>query len=264
MGNAFQLVNRTYEAGMHVHFVKFDVLVADGANVGWNYDSSVLPGETIRYQWYPDVELKATFFHDHLFANEHQQYGVFAGLNVQARGSKFLDSRTGEEIKAGTQATIVNNLIPDFREITLFVHDFALLFDKDGKPLNPPPFPSSPDDPGVMGINYKNEPIQFRLKEPDCNPAYVFSSWLHGDPVTPMLHTYNGDPVRVRLLQGAHEESHSFNLHRQRWHRERPDLDSELDQQQHIGISESFTFEFNIEGEGDFDMLYHFGTLDDI
>jgi len=263
-GNAFQLVNRTYEAGMHVHFVKFDVLVADGANVGWNYDSGVLPGETIRYQWFADVELKATFWHDHLFANEHQLHGVFAGINIQARGSKFLDSCTGKELNSGTKATIVNPLIPDFRELSLFVHDFALLFDKDGCPLNPPPFPGSPDDPGVMGVNYRNEPFQFRLKEPDCDPAYVFSSWVHGDPVTPMLETYNGDPVRIRLLQGAHEESHSFNLHRQRWHRERPDLDSEIDQQQHIAIAESFTLEFEMEGEGDFDMLYHYGSLDDI
>lgn len=263
-GNAFQLVNRTYEAGMHVHFVKFDVLVSDGANVGWNYDSGILSGETIQYQWYADVELKATFWHDHLFANEHQQHGVFASINVQARGSKFLDSATGKELASGTKATIINPLIPDFREITLFVHDFALLFDKDGCPLNPPPFPGSPDDPGVMGINYRNEPIQFRLKEPDCDPAYVFSSWLHGDPVTPILEAYNGDPVRVRLLQGSHEESHSFNLHRQRWHRERPDLDSSIDQQQHIAIAESFTLEFSMEGKGDFDMLYHFGGVDDI
>lgn len=263
-GNAFQLVNRTYEAGMHVHFVKFDPLVADGANVGWNYDSGILPGETIEYQWFADVELKATFWHDHLFANEHQQHGVFAGINIQARGSKFLDSRTGKELKSGTQATIVHPLIPDFREFSLFVHDFSLLFDKDGCPLNPPPFPGSPDDPGVMGINYRNEPIQFRLKKPDCDPAYVFSSWVHGDPVTPLLETYNGDPVRIRLIQGAHEESHSFNLHRQRWHRERPDLDSEIDQHQHTVIAEEFTFEFEIEGKGDFDMLYHFGSLDDI
>ena len=263
-GNAFQLVERTYEAGMHVHFVKFDVLVSDGANVGWNYDSGVLPGETIRYQWFADVELKATFWHDHLFANSHQQHGVFGSINIQARGSKFLDSCTGEEINTGTQATIVNPLIPDFREITLFVHDFALLFDKDGCPLNAPPFPGSPDDPGVMGINYKSEPIQYRLKEPDCDPAYVFSSWVHGDPVTPLLLTYNGDPVRVRLLQGAQEESHSFNLHRQRWNVERPNLDSKLDQQQHLAIAESFTLEFNIEGDGDFDMLYHYGSIDDI
>ncbi len=199
-----------------------------------------------------------------LFANEHQQHGVFAAINIEARGSKFLSPYEDEEIDSGTVARIENPLIPDFREINLFVHDFALLFDKDGCPLNPPPFPGSPDDPGVMGVNYRSEPLQFRLKDPDCDPAYVFSSWVHGDPCTPLLEAYNGDPVRVRLLQGAHEESHSFNLHRQRWHRERPDLDSEIDQQQHIAIAETFTFEFNMEGKGDFDMLYHFGSIDDI
>ncbi|RFU61435.1 multicopper oxidase domain-containing protein [Peribacillus glennii] len=262
-GNAFQLVTRTYEAGMHVHFVKFDPIVADGANVGWNYNSGILPGETITYQWFADVELKATFWHDHLFANEHQNHGVFAAINLQPRFSKFMDPHTGDAVESGTQVMVVNPLIPDFREFNLFVHDFAMLFDANNVPLNPPPFPGSPDDPGVMGINYRSEPLQFRLK-PDCDPAYVFSSWVHGDPVTPLLETYNGDPVRLRLIQGAHEESHSFNLHRQRWHRERGDLDSELTQQQHIGIAESFTFEFFIDGEGDFDMLYHFGSIDDI
>ncbi|MBO2946024.1 multicopper oxidase domain-containing protein [Paenibacillus sp. F411] len=263
-GNAFQLVNRTYEAGLHVHFVKFDPLVSDGANVGWNYDSGILPGQTIQYQWFADAELKATFFHDHLFANQHQNHGLFAAINIEPRGSLFLSSETGKEIKAGTQATIVNPFIPDFREFTLLVHDFAFLFDKDGDPLNQPPFPSSHDDPGAMGINYSNEPLQFRLTHPDSDPAYVFSSWVHGDPATPMLNTYNGDPVRIRLLQGSHEESHSFNLHRQRWRMERGDLDSDLVDQQHIGISESFTLEFSIEGIGDFDMLYHFGSIDDI
>ena len=45
-----------------------------------------------------------------LFPNEHQQHGVFAGVNIQPRGSKFLDSQTGEEINAGTQATIVKSI----------------------------------------------------------------------------------------------------------------------------------------------------------
>lgn len=263
-GNAFQLLTRTYESATHIHFVKFDPLVSDGGNVGWNYDSSVLPGETINYQWYADVELKATFFHDHLFPNTHQQHGVFASINIEPKGSKFLDPNTLKPINSGTQAVITNPLIPDFRELTLFVHDFALLFDKDGCPLNPPPFSGSIDDPGVMGVNYRNEPLQFRLKKPDCDPAYVFSSWVHGDPVTPILETYNGDPVRIRLLDGAQEESHSFNLHRQRWHRDRPNLDSKIEQQQHIGISESFTLEFNVEGDGDFDMLYYYGGIDDL
>ena len=91
-GDAFLLVTRTYEAGFHIHFVKFDVLVADGANVGWNYDSSVLPGETIRYEWYADTELKAFFLHDHLFATSHQQHGVFGTGIIHPRFSKALDS----------------------------------------------------------------------------------------------------------------------------------------------------------------------------
>ena len=263
-GNAFQLVERTYETSLHVHFVKFDVLVSDGANVGWNYDSAVLPGQTITYQWFSEIELRGTFFHDHLFANSHQLHGVFGGINVEARGARHLHPQTLEPIRCGTLAVITNPLIPDFREITMFVHDFALLFDKDGCPLNPPPFPGSMEDPGVMGVNYRNEPLQFRVKQPDCDPAYVFSSFVHGDPVTPLLETYNGDPVRIRLMDGAHEESHAFNLHRQRWNQERRDLESDLVQMQHIGISEHYTLEFAIEGDGDFDMLYHFGSVEDI
>lgn len=42
------------------------------------------------------------------------------------------------------------------------------------------PVPGSHDDPGVMGINYRCEPMRERLK---CHedPAYLFSSLIHGD-----------------------------------------------------------------------------------
>ena len=92
-GDAFQLVTRTYETGLHIHFVKFDVLVNDGANVGWNYDSSILPGETMQYSYYADVELKAWFFHDHMYPNSHQQHGVFGTGVVHPRFTKFLDCK---------------------------------------------------------------------------------------------------------------------------------------------------------------------------
>ncbi|MGG3802607.1 multicopper oxidase domain-containing protein [Metabacillus fastidiosus] len=260
-GDAFQLVTRTYENGFHIHFVKFDVLVCDGANVGWNYDSSVLPGETIRYEYFADVELKAWFFHDHLFPNYHQQHGVFGAGVVHTRFSEFFDSKTGEEVNRGTQITVVHPLIPDYRDFALLVQDFTLLFDKDGCPLNPPPFPGSQDDPGLFGVNYKNEPLQFRLGE-DCDPAYSFSSFVKGDPITPILQCYEGDPIRIRLLQGAHEESHSFNIHGLRWRFERADMDSHFKSQQHIGISESFTFEMDVPRSGDY--LWTFETEEDL
>lgn len=260
-GNAFQLVTRTYEVGMHIHFVKFDVLVNDGANVGWNYDSSVLPGETIQYEYFADTELKAWFFHDHLFPTTHQQHGLFGCGVVQPRFSIFLSSETGEPVKRGTQITVENPLIPNYRDFVLFAQDFVSLFNKQGKPIQPPPFPSSQQDPGVFAVNYRNEPLQFRLgKEQD--PAYSFSSFVGGDPVTPILQTYEGDPIRVRLLQGAQEESHSFNIHGLRWKEERPDSETKFRCQQHIGISESFTFETYIPRSGDY--LWAFETEDDL
>ncbi|MDT8861057.1 multicopper oxidase domain-containing protein [Alkalihalobacillus sp. MEB130] len=260
-GDAFQLVTRIYESSMHVHFVKFDVLVSDGGNVGWNYDSSVLPGETIRYEWYADVELKATFFHDHLFASSQQQHGVFGSINLLPRFSCVFDSCTGEEVDHGTQVTVTNPIIPDYRDYTLFIHDFALLFDKDKCPIEPPPFPGSQDDPGVFGVNYKNEPLQFRLDK-DCDPAYSFSSTVHGDPITPLLQAYEGDPIRFRILQGAHEESHSFNVHGLKWNEARRDVDSNETNQEHLGISESFTFETFIPRSGDY--LWAFEDVEDL
>ncbi|PLT34063.1 multicopper oxidase domain-containing protein [Bacillus sp. V5-8f] len=260
-GNAFQLVTRSYESGMHIHYVKFDVLVCDGANVGWNYDSSVLPGETIRYEYFADVELKAWYFHDHLFANFHQQHGVFGTGVIHPRFSQFFDSKTGIPVDHGTQITAVHPLIPDYRDFVLMVQDFSLLFDKDGCPLNPPPFPGSQDDPGLYGVNYKNEPLQFRLGK-DSDPAYSFSSFVNGDPFTPILLCYEGDPIRIRLLQGAHEESHSFNIHGLRWRSERSDMDSKFKSQQHIGISESFTFEMEVPRSGDY--LWTFETEEDL
>ncbi|MCM3636634.1 multicopper oxidase domain-containing protein [Sporosarcina luteola] len=260
-GDAFQLVTRVYETGFHIHFVKFDVLVNDGANVGWNYDSSVLPGETIQYCYYAESELKAWFFHDHLYPNAHQQHGVFGSGVVHPRFTEFLDLRTGEPVVHGTQITSMNPLIPDYRDFALFVQDFTLLFDKNGKPLQPPKFPSSDDDPGLFGVNYKNEPLQFRLGK-DCDPAYTFSSYTNGDPVTPILRAYEGDSIRIRLLQGSQEESHSFNVHGLRWHKERGSLNSSLKEQQHIGISESFTMETYIERAGDY--LWAFETEEDL
>ncbi|MDY5026992.1 MAG: hypothetical protein SPF19_10825 [Oliverpabstia sp.] len=106
-----------------------------------------------------------------------------------------------------------------FREFALFVHDFAMLFDKDGNALNPPEVPGSHDDPGVMGINYRSEPMRERLKREE-DPAYIFSSIVHGDPATPVLETYPGDEIMIRLLDGAHEEQHSLNVTGMSWKKE--------------------------------------------
>lgn len=257
----FQMKTKTDIVGFHIHLVKFDTIVSDGAANGWNNIAGARKYETLIERFFLDTELRAVFFHDHLFANSHQQHGVFGALFVEEAGATFHDVSTGEELKFGTKAVIKRKDGTSFREYALFVHDFALLFDKNGKPLNPPEVPGSHDDPGVMGINYRSEPMPERLKK-DEDPAYIFSSFVHGDPSTPILETYPGDEMMIRLLDGAHEEQHVFNLTGMNWKREVSDPASPDVASQTMGISEAFNIHITSKyGPGDY--LYYFGGIDD-
>lgn len=257
----FQRKTMTDIAGYHIHLVKFDTIVSDGAANGWNNIAGARRYETLIERFFANTELRTVFFHDHLFANSHQQHGVFGALIVEEEGATFHDIRTGELLNFGSQAVIRRRDGTSFREYALFVHDFALLFDGDGKPLNPPEVPGSHDDPGVMGINYRSEPMRERLK---CceDPAYVFSSLVHGDPATPILETYPGDEMLIRMLDGAHEEQHSLNLAGMSWKKEIENVVSPDVASQTIGISEAFNIRID-KAYAPGDYLYYFGGIDD-
>ena len=257
----FQMPTRTDIVGHHVHLVKFDTIVSDGAANGWNNIAGARKYETLVERFFANTELQTVFFHDHLFANTHQQHGLFGALIIEEAGATFHDVRTGKELSFGAKAVIKRRNGTSFREFALFVHDFALLFDKSGKPLNPPVVPGSHDDPGVMGINYRCEPMRERLGRHE-DPAYMFSSFVHKDPATPILETYPNEELMIRLLDGAHEEQHSFNLTGMSWKKERTDLHSPDVASQTIGISEAFNLHITEPYEpGDY--LYYSGGIDD-
>lgn len=191
----FQLKTLTDIAGFHIHLVKFDTIVSDGAANGWNNIAGARKYETLIERFNANEELNTVFFHDHLFANVHQQHGLFGALIVEPAGSVFLNPKNGRPLKSGANAVIKRADGSSFREFAMFVHDFALLFDKDDRPLNPPEHPGSDDDPGVMGISYRCEPMIERLKKKN-DPSHIFSSRKYGDPATPVLETYPGDPIK--------------------------------------------------------------------
>ncbi|MEE1314070.1 MAG: multicopper oxidase domain-containing protein [Lachnospiraceae bacterium] len=257
----FQMETITNIVGYHIHLVKFDTIVSDGAANGWNNIAGAGQYETLVERFFANEELKTVFFHDHLFANSHQQHGVFGALIVEEAGATFHNIRNGKEITFGTQAVIKRRDGTSFREFSLFVHDFAFLFDKDGNPLNPPEVPGSHDDPGVMGINYRSEPMRERLKLKE-DPAYIFSSLVHGDPATPILETYPGDEIMIRLLDGAHEEQHAFNTTGLSWKQEEKSVHTSYEASQTIGISEAFNIHIDSSYEAG-DYLYYFGGMDD-
>jgi manganese oxidase len=232
---------------IHIHFVAYDPLGSDGTAVGWNYNQGTKPGEKIRYRWYADEEGNI-FFHDHMSAGEKGFHGTFGSLIVEPTGSKWLHPKTGQEINSGTQAVIVQPDKEDFREQVLIYHDFARLWDKNGNML---PLEADPHDAmhahGYTAVNYSNAPF---FRRTNADPAYVFSSWVHGDPETPIIESYPGDPIRIRLIQGAHENQHNFNLHGLSWKREAGDVNSEITSTQTIGISEQFSMEIQTNPVG--------------
>ncbi|HEX8821875.1 MAG TPA: multicopper oxidase domain-containing protein [Archangium sp.] len=252
------------ECGLHVHMVKFDPICGDGASVGWNYLSGASFGKKMVYRWWADREFGTIFFHDHLFANYRQKHGLFGALLVEPIGAKaFHPFEPEQEIVSGQQARI--QLPSDvrgerwFREFCIAIGDHIPMWDRDGRPLNPPAHPGGHGDQGVMGLNYRNTPIRERTGD----PAYWFSSRQHGDPDTTVFHTYENEPLWIRLVQGSHEEQHSFQIHGMRWRRFRANLDSSIRAQQTLGISEAFTF-INNEPFGAGDYLYKLSAADDL
>ena len=259
------------ECAAHVHMVKFDPICADGAATGWNYMSGARHGRRMVYRWWADQEFGTIFFHDHLFANHRQKHGLFGALLVEPAGSKFFHHAEPEqEILTGVQAVVerheqdpVRIADPEggawFREFCVGIADFVPMWNRADEPLNPPAEPGGHGDQGVMGLNYRSAPV----RERPGDPAHWFSSRVHGDPDTTVFKTYAGDPVWIRLVQGSHEEQHSFQVHGLRWRRFRAQLDAAIRNQQSLGISEAFTFINQVPfGPGDY--LYKLSGADDL
>ncbi len=327
----FDFPGHPVECGLHVHLVKFDVLAADGSASGWNYMSGASSPEAIGpnqagesprnvslHRWVVDEEFGPCFFHDHLLANFRQKRGLFAALVAEPVGTRWYlpDRRTPAWV--GTQAVVLPRrngpagIDEAFREACLAIGDFVPLHRRNGEGLNEPQQLGGDDDPGVMGVNYRCAPLEYRGKDPsewfssqrtapdrgsdqpwlpgqdpadpgpvgrrrgfegrrpldvtDASPLLPVPSKEHGDPDTPVVYTYPGERLRIRVLQGSHEEQHSFMLNGLRWRREWHNPKAPLVNQQTLGISEAFTIDvdprFSPYGPGDY--LWQFTVLDDL
>jgi manganese oxidase len=114
----------------------------------------------------------------------------------------------------------------------------------------PAPCPEaiSAADQGTMSVNYRNEPVPLRIRDPYTNTqafgapgdlSKVYKSNITradpefnvqptfypaltkgvqpGDPFTPLLRVYENDKVQIRILVGAHEETHNLTINGHKW-----------------------------------------------
>src|SRR2546426_12572128 len=61
------------------------------------------------------------------------------------------------------------------------------------------------------GYSMRVEPLSVRLAH-DPDTSKLFVSGIHGDPGTPLLRAYLGDPILVRALVGSANEVHTWHV----------------------------------------------------
>ena len=248
--------------------------------------------EFVQYRWYSDVDDGTVFFHDHVDALHSWGHGLFAAHIIEPAGSTFHDPVTGKPIASGPLADIYTTGSVgfgekgDFREYVLWEHTgirssgspqacemssfnlrAAPLIDRDPNAANPNNAPgpdvSIPDGVGnyTMGFTAHEEPAG--SDRVDCtnigtsNDPYVFSSVAHGDPATPLLKAYVGDPVVIRQV-GLDEQVGDIRVTGHRFAEERFNPDGVLTDAGTAGISEKMDYVFNA-GQSPGDFLYYSG-----
>ena len=69
---------------------------------------------------------------------------------------------------------------------------------------------------GVVGINYRSAPLAQRIGAGN-EPFQAFDGGLHGDPTTPVMEAFAGDPVKVHVLAPFSEQAHVFTIEGHQW-----------------------------------------------
>jgi hypothetical protein len=107
--------------------------------------------------------------------------------------------------------------------------------------------------PGTQTVNYRNDPIAWRVG-PTNDMSYAYDSSIrragnappNGDPFTPLMRAYQNDNTQVRVLVGAHVFSHQFNLEGPTWFSEPSWKNSGYRSTQAMGLSEHFEMLFKV------------------
>jgi hypothetical protein len=266
-----------------------------------------------------DRTLRTVFTHDHFGPSTHQQAGLYAGLLVEPKGSKWLHPETGRQLGVdssgnpsvdGAPTSFQAYITPasasanfgSYREFAVEFQDLQLAYQRfpDGGSFPnaalainapdpqcpkladggtaPAPCPQLISQPGLgtAVVNYRDEPLPFRVQNPDggglvladstdLSQAYrsitrmdealnkqpdTYPALTRGvqgtDPYTPLLRAYEGEDVQVRVLVGAHSSMHNFNMQGLRWLFEPSEPNSGYRSSQAMGISEHFEFLFRV------------------
>jgi hypothetical protein len=219
--------HETFEVG-RIQAIEGDMIIFEQPLRYDHAAGEIISVEFLRHRWYPDVQFGTAYFHDHVSALTSWRHGLFGALIAEPPGSTYHHPHTGQEVKSGPIADVhADSLVSTdikggFRELVLFLQDDNRL--------------TRIGDSSGSAINMRVEPLVAR----GGDPARFFSSQLHGDPETPLLETFLGDPIVIRGLVPATNDVHTLHVDGH-WFRLEPySPTSPPINTVHLGISERY------------------------
>jgi len=213
-----KLTNETATGPVSFHA---DMLAVDpkdslGVEAGYNPAQVALPGQSRIYTYFahPEVGETVALVRDWGNVIENPGRGLYGAVIVGPPGATYTDPVTGADVslKASWRVDVHPSAGPSYR-------DFSLFFQDEDPVIGSHLMPYSEQVKGVVGLNYRLEPLAGRLSQ-DANTADVFRSDIHGDPATPLLEAFAGDPVKLHVLVPFSEQAHVFTLEDHRWPQE--------------------------------------------
>jgi hypothetical protein len=213
-----QLSNETTRGAVSFHADLLAVDPADslGVEAGYNGAQAVLPGGTRTYTYFahPEIGETVALVRDWGDVLTNPRLGLYGAIVIGPEGATYTHPQSGADVGEGAswRVDVHPPSGPAYRDFTLLLQDEDVVI---GSHL----MPYSEDVEGVVGLNYQIEPLALRLEQ-DPDPAHNFRSDIHGDPATPWLEAFVGDPVRIHVLVPYGEQAHVFTIEGHEWLRE--------------------------------------------
>ncbi|AUX24445.1 multicopper oxidase [Sorangium cellulosum] len=242
-------VRPSNHVSLHPQLVTYDVRTDDGANVGYNEEQTVPPGESREYTWYAGeiattdppwgvpqakpVEFGAINLRDMADVVNHGMHGAIGALIVEPEGATWRTD-PGTHAQADVSFTDAYGYTRSFRELVVVYQDEVGMHSGErrfqcvdaglncGTALRNYDGEDDAEDTGHKAFNYRSEPFWARLGIPpelarvelnEEDLSDIFSSELHGDPATPIFKAGVSQKVRVRVVHpSGHRRQHAFGL----------------------------------------------------
>ena len=192
----------TQRASFHVSEL-LKTTSSSGINAGFNPEQTVASGAQRTYRFYADTRKIGAAMVSDFGGIDTGVDGLYGAVVVAPSGATFSDPDSGRPVRVGEGVDVSLPGRPGYR-------DFTTILSEDDPIIGGNFMPYPVAVAGHATINYRTVP------RGDGDAA--FSSRSGGDPSTPLMRAYAGDPVKVHaLVAPGSEQSHVFGLGGQSW-----------------------------------------------